>query len=134
MIPKILLYDSSGTSLIYTFTAVQDTNIPIEEIRSARIKAFRGRGAIILTGASIDSDINITGYLDAKDYEALVVLMDTMKAAIVKGTKYILKMNKTSVGYYSYNVKMVEDILFPIDDDLRNTYQKYNIRFISNAW
>jgi hypothetical protein len=134
IIPRIKLYDSAGTTLLYTFTAVQDTNIPLEEIRSSKITPYRGRGAIVLTGSVKDSDIYVSGILDAADYEALVVLMDSMKSTIVKGTKYILKMDKSSSGQYSYNVKMVDDISMPIDEDKRNTYQNYKCTFISNAW
>lgn len=132
-VPTFKLYDYTGVNLLYTFEAVQYTNMPGQDTNSAIIiEGIRAKGCLIIGGGEVCSDIIIRGIFVEDDYEALVVKMDALKAVIVFNTRYKLRLDKTISTYYEYDVKRIEPIDFP--ESLRTSEQIYNVILKNNSW
>ncbi len=132
-VPTFKLWNSAGDTLLYTFPVVQFTNAPHgADSRSVVIEGVRGKGAIIIDGGASAWDLILRGVLTGDDYEALVVAMDALNTAVVIGTAYELRIDKTSSTYYSYNVKRITRINYP--ENLRTGHQEYEIVFKVNSW
>lgn len=134
VIPDFKLYQSDGVSLVYTFPYVNDINAPHASAKkSIRVTNVRGKGEIIYDGGTDSWELSLSGTLVAADYDALVVLIDAMEAAVALQTAFVIKWNKTSGTYYTYNVKRIEAIEWG-DTNLRRTYVKYRVKMIANSW
>lgn len=131
-IPRFKLYASNGSTLLYTFIAVQSTNAPQTPTKNTVISGMRGQGCIVIPGAAAEWDLTFNGILLAENYEALVVLMDALESALLLNTKYVLKVEKTSVTSYSYNVMRIVPIEYP--ESLRNNFQEYQVTLKANSW
>lgn len=131
-IPTLKLYASDGNTLVYTFSGHQATNMPQDPKKKVIHSALRGNNAIVITGGNQEWELYIDGIFLGADYEEIAGKISAIETAIVLGTPYVLKFQKTATTYYSYNVKRVTPIDFP--DSLRNTYQEYKIIFLANSW
>jgi hypothetical protein len=127
------LYQSNGSSLAYTFPVVFQANYPYSDKNTIIHENPRGKGAIVISGGDKAWTLTLKGCLQAADYDALVVLMDGMESSIVNNTSYVLKINKTSSTYYSYNVKRCSPIIFD-ETNLKTDYIEYTIDFLVNSW
>jgi len=131
--PTFKLYDYTGVTLLYTFEAVQRTNIPGQDTNhSIIIEGIRAKGCLVIGAGQVASDITIQGIFVEDNYEALVVKMDAIKTAIAFNTRYKLRLDKTIATYYEYNVKRIEPIDFP--ESLRTSEQIYNVVLKNNSW
>ena len=131
--PSFKLYDNTGLNLQHTFEVVQNTNAPQDPQANVIHRTTRGKGAIVIDGGQEAWELEIEGILSADDYEALVVKMDAMTAAIVKFTPYILKIDKTSTTSYEYKVKRVLPIEWG-ETNYRNNYIFYRCILLVNSW
>lgn len=131
-IPRFKLYDTDGTTLKYTFLAVQSTNAPQSINRNSVVEGIRGKGCIVIPGSEASWDLYITGILLDNNYENLTGKIDALEAAVVLHTPYILKIDKTLSTSYSYHVKRISAIEYP--DNLRTNNQEYKIVFKTSAW
>lgn len=131
-IPQIKLYASDGTTLIYTFVAVQSINAPQTVNKSNIVEGIRGQGCIIIPGSTASWDLEIKGILMAANYSALDALIASLESTIVMFTNYVLKFDKTISTTYSYNVQRIEPIQYP--ESLRTNNQEYIIKLKANAW
>jgi hypothetical protein len=132
-VPSMKLYASDGVTLLYTFVAVQSTNIPQYPRKSTVVEGIRGQGCIVIPGSSGSWDIEIGGVFMAADYSALVVLMDALESTVAMFTNYILIFDKTISTSYTYNVKRILPIEFPNNGN-RTNYQEYKMVLKANAW
>lgn len=132
-IPRVKVFDSTGLNLLYTFIAVQEANYPHSEKKYVEIQGLRGKGSIIIDGGDAPWDLTISGRLYADNYQALIVLIDAMETAIVLNTKYVVKIGKTSVTNYEYQVKRVTPIVWG-ETNFRNNYIHYSVTFRTNSW
>lgn len=131
-IPRFNLYASDGVTLLYTFIAVQATNAPQSLNKNTVIEGIRGQGCIVITGSTSAWDLTINGVFLGSNYEAIVILMDALEAAIPIGTKFVLKIDKTPSTTYSYNVIRITPIEYP--ESLRTDYQEYKVVLKANSW
>jgi len=131
-IPRFKLYASDGTTLLYTFIAVQYTNIPNSIKKNTVIEGIRGNGCIIIPGSNASWDIEIRGILLADDYSTLTDLIDSLESTVVLCTNYVLKFDKDISETYNYNVQRIEPIEY--SESLRTNYQEYTVRLKANAW
>lgn len=135
MIPHFKLYDSTGLSLLYTFSAVQNSNIPQSPRRTVLHEGARGKGGVIIDGGESVWDLYIIGYIFGDDYEEITDLIDAMESAVAINTPYLLRLDKDDASYYEYKVKRVEAIDYPIDpSDLRTSIQEYRLTLKVNVW
>ena len=130
--PHFKLYASDGTTLIYTFIAVQYTNAPQTINKKTIVEGIRGQGCIIVPGSTSSWDLEIRGVLLAVDYTALTALIDTLESTIVMFTNYVLEFDKSISTSYTYNIQRIEPIVYP--ESLRINYQEYSIKFKVGAW
>lgn len=130
-IPTIKLYSESDL-YSYTFPIVSSINIPQTEIKGTFIEGIRGIGGIFIKGSLSSFDLIFKGTLLGNEYEDITSKIDALESAVVAGTKYILKLEKSLTQTYSFNVIRIKPIEYP--ESLRNNYQEYNITFKANAW
>jgi hypothetical protein len=130
---KYRLYDSTGTSLIYTFTYVQSDNSPQDPKDFVEIDGLRGVGSIIIPGSTEAWDLELRFIIKGTDYSDLMSQMDSLETTIVMQTKYILKIDRTSSTTKNYNVMRLSPIQF-IDLDFRTRFQECLIKFRVNCW
>jgi len=132
-IVKFSLYQSNGSTLAYTFPVVYQANYPWSEKNIIQHENPRGKGAIVISGGDKAWTLTLKGCLRAADYDALVVLMDGMESAVVINTPYVIKINKTSSTYYTYNCKRISPIIFD-PNNLKTDYIEYEVSLLCNAW
>ena len=130
--PKYKLYASNGSTLVYAFDYILSDNSPQDSLRYTEITGFRGQGSIIIGGSTQPWDMNLRFFLQAADYAALIVKMDTVESTIVMNTPYVLKIDRTISTTKDYNVKRIAPISW--EDTQRVRYQKGNILFRVASW
>lgn len=135
-VPQFRLYQSDGTTLIYTFPIVYYTNIPGQTpTHSIIIEGQRGKGSVVIEGGEESADIIVEGvFMIGTDegYEELTAKIVALEDAIDFDTPYILRMDKTASTYWEYRVKKVEATEYP--ESLRTDSQKYIVRLKSKTW
>ena len=127
------LYDSTGVTVVYTFPLVQSDNSPQDPTDYVEISGLRGTGSIIIGGSTQAWDLKLRFILQGDDYEELIALMDALETTIVKNTKYVLKIDRTSGGSTKdYNVKRL--IPFDFSEDFRTDMQEVVCTLKVNSW
>ncbi len=136
--PRMRLYASNGSTLIYEFENVlnwdpdpfQDPSTFVEH------ESLRGQGSIISNGSNASWDFSLEFYLKADGYEALMALKKAIRDTIIKNTKYILKIDLTSGGStIDLKVKRLVTISFPITGDKKATdSRRGTIQFKVDCW
>jgi len=134
--PKFKLYNSTGVTLGYTFSAVQYTNAPQTTKKLVEVRGQRGIGSVIISGGDKDSwELVIRGTLyneTGNDYIGLTSKIDAMETAIVLDTPYILRIDRSGSAYYEYKVKRIKPISY--GESFRLNFQTYDVRFQVNTW
>lgn len=130
---KYRLYDSTGTSLIYTFPYVQSDNSPQDPQDYVEIEGLRGQGSLIIPGSTKAWNLNIDFILAGEDYSALIAAMDNLESTIVMQTQYILKVDRTTSTTKNYNVMRLEPFAFS-SDDFRTGMVQATVIFRVNSW
>jgi hypothetical protein len=131
-IPSFDLWNSAGDSLLYTFPVVFATNAPQSPTKVVEIEGTRGIGSVIIGGGTAPWDLVIEGVLTGDDYEAVVVAMDALEAAIALNTPFMLRLDKTSSTYYEWHVKRILPIEYP--ENLRTSHQRYRVVLRAGSW
>lgn len=131
-VPAFKLWNSAGDTLLYTFPVVVFTNAPQSTQKVVVIEGTRGVGCLTIDGGESSWDLIIRGVLSGDNYQAIVVAMDALEAAIVLNTAYKLRLDKTVSTYYSWNVKRITPITYP--ENLRTSHQVYECIFKANSW
>ena len=131
-IPQFQLYSSTG-SLLYTFSAVNDTNAPQSPQRTITIPGERSSGALVILGGIEQWDLYLKGTIWNVTYDSNNDAMNAMISTVVIGVPYILKFAQNSSQFYSYNVKRLKDPIWQTGTT-RVYIVKYEIHFLANAW
>jgi len=132
-VPKFQLYDSAGTTLLYTFPVVQESNHPFTSSKAVEIESQRGKGSILIDGGQESWDLTFRGVLSADNYEELVPKMDELDSTVALNTPYILKIGKTATTNYEYKIKRVLSIIWGVTN-FRNNFIEYTITLRVNCW
>ena len=134
-IPSFQLYDSTGTTLIYTFFAVDDTNLPQVPVATVIKENFRSSGAIVINGGTKSFQAHLHFWITGSGYQDVYSQIDNILSTITVNTPYILKVGKSPIATDNYNVKRTEDFQWPnIPRDLRDYRQEVTLNFLVNAW
>ncbi len=137
--PRVRLYQSDGTTLVFEFDSVLDWgNSPFEDPETfTEHTSLRGKGSIISEGSQAPFDFPLRFLFTATDYEDLVAQMENVKDTILFNTKYVLRIDKDEIGgTIDLKVKRLSSILFPITSDSKKvvTFQEGTIIFRVNSW
>ena len=127
------LYDSIGTTLLYTFPIVFQANYPHTEKEIIEHKNIRANGSVIVEGGNSPWDLTLRGVLSGSDYDTLMTLVNALESAVVINTPYVLKIVSTGGTTYSYNVKRITPITYP-EDNLRTDLLEYTITLRVLSW
>lgn len=131
--PSYILYNSTGTGQIYTFTYVQGDNSPQDPSSFVELNSFRGQGSVIIPGGDPESwDLQLDFILKGADYEAVIALMDALETTIVKNTPYVLKIDRTSSTTKNYKVKRLLPFIF--EEGRRTSIQRVTVILRVNSW
>ena len=133
IVPTYVVWNSTETAQIYTIPFVQADNSPQDPGKFVLLNSFRGQGNIVVDGGnSAPWDLVLDFVLQGTDYEDLIAKMDAIENTILKNTKYVLKIDRTSSTTKDYNVKRIEPIVW--GNDRRTTIQHGTITFKVNSW
>lgn len=134
-VPKFTLWSSDGLTLLYTFVAVQDTNLPQTPTDNVVITNFRSAGAIVIGGGLKPFEANISFWLTGGSYEEVIGLIDTLVTTIPTNTPFLLRVDKTPSTYYQYPIKRIQEFEWTgVSRDFRNYRQEVNLKLLANAW
>lgn len=131
-IPQFKLYNSAGTVLLYTFSAVNFTNAPQSVKDTVEITNLRSRGAIEIPGGEKPWDLEMRFTILGDDYEDIASQIDTLETTIELQIPYLLRIDKSSSSYYEYPVKRLQPIFY--NEGLRNDWVEMRIIFRANCW
>ena len=131
-VPDFKLYDSTGTTLLYTFPAVNYTNAPQSVEDSVEITNLRSRGAIIIPGGQKPWNLEMDFTLLGDDYEDVTSQIESLENTVALNTPYVLRIDKTDSTYFEYPVKRIEPFIY--DSSLRNYFQEVKVILRANCW
>jgi hypothetical protein len=135
-VPKFKLYDSTGTTLLFTFPACQNTNLPQNPQDTVTITNLRSAGAVVINGGTkpFEAFIEFWIFGDAQ-YTDVINAIDTLYSTITINTPFLLRVDKDASHVYEYKVKRIVDFEWQnIQVDLRQNRQEVTIKFLANSW
>lgn len=130
--PDLKIYDSTGASLIYTFTYVQSVNLPQSVTDYVEVSNLNAGNSLIIDGGNKSWDLIFRFILHGDDYEDLTSKIATLESTVALKTAYKLRFDKTPSTYFEYNVKRLEPFLY--DDSRRTKFQRVTGTFKANCW
>jgi hypothetical protein len=134
-VPKYKLWDQTGAVLLYTFSAVQDCNVPQNPQETVIVTNLRSSGAVVISGGTKTFDAKINFWLFGNGYGNIISQIDTLYSTIAVNTPYILTVDKSPTTTYSYHVKRVLDFEWVGQNrDWRNYRQEVNLTLLANSW
>jgi len=135
-IPKFRLYDSTGTTLLYTFTAVDFTNAPQSTRDTVQMASLRSQGEIIVDGGDSAWDLqmrfHILGNDTGDDYEGITSQIEDLENTIEMNTPYLLRLDKTDSTYFQWKVKRIVPFIY--EEGLRVSFTRVQAVFRANSW
>ncbi len=140
--PTWKLYQSDGTTIVYEFECVVNTDYNKDPANFVEHQALRGKGSIIIPGSESAWDLPLSfvligiGANSQEKYESLSAQINTLKATILKFTKYILKVEITQGGSTNdYKVQRTATMTFPnTGNRKRINIQEVNITLRVDSW
>jgi hypothetical protein len=129
---RFKLYNSGGTSLLYTFFAVTYTNAPQSVQDTVEITNLRSKGSIIIDGGEAPFDILMRFHVAGDTYEDIMAEITTLESTIQLNTPYLLRIYKTASTYDQYSIKRLEP--FEYAENLRLNFTEINGIFRANSW
>jgi hypothetical protein len=134
-VPTFTLYDATGLSLLWTFYAVDDTNLPQAPIATVVQENLRGSGAVVINGGEKAFNAFLHFYIVDSGYTSVQAQIEDLLATIVVNTPFTLKIQTSINTIDTYNVKRIEDIKWGnVARDLRNYRQEVTLTLLCNAW
>ena len=135
-VPRFTLWSADGLTLLYTFTAVQNTNIPQNPQDTVTVTNFRSSGAIVISGGDKPFEAFIEFWIFGNNvYADVISSIDSLYSIITINTPYLLRVDKSPSSFYQYNVKRIVDFEWQnISTDLRQWRQEVNLKLLCNAW
>ena len=136
-VPKFTIRSADNVTQLYTFPAVQSTNLPQTVRDTITITNQRARGAVIIDGGikSFEAKLDFVIWSDTLDYEDISSQIDTLETTIPINTPFILRMDKTSTTYYEMRIKRL--VPFDYQDvatDQKIGRQKVSATFLTDSW
>lgn len=133
--PFFKLYQSNGTSLVYTFENTLSIDDFQDPFTFSEHTSLRGQGSIISEGSDAPWDMNISFMLTGDDYDDLVSQMNSLLTTIAKNTKYVLRVDLTPSTTKIYKVKRLQSFAFPLENrKKRVNFQTTNLILRVLSW
>jgi len=136
-VPRFTLRDSTNSTELYVFSAVQNTNLPQTPRETVAISNLRAKGSVVIDGGikSFDAIIEFVLWDNSGDYTAIIDLIDTLEATIPVNTPFYLRMDKGPSSSYDYRVKRLIPFTYTdVQTDMRNYRQKVTASFSCFSW
>lgn len=136
-VPKFTLRSANNATELYTFTAVQNTNLPQTPRETVTITSLRSKGAVVIDGGikPFDGIIEFVLWSNTGDYTDIMDLIDELETTIPINTAFILRMDKSATTYYDYHIKRLVPFSYPdVGTDQRLYRQKVTATFLCSAW
>ncbi|MFH0805977.1 MAG: hypothetical protein V1901_03830 [Patescibacteria group bacterium] len=130
---SFILYQSNGSTLIFTFPVVISANYPHSEKRIIEHENLRGKGSIITEGGEIPWTLDLRGVLFAEDYNSLMSLVDSMETTVALNVPYYIKITKSLTTTWDYKCKRLEPIKYT-EDSLRTNFLEYQVSLRCLSW
>lgn len=134
-VPSYTLWSADGMTLIYTFFAVQDCNVPQSPQDTVVKTNFRSSGAVVISGGNKPFEARINFWLVGDSYADVIAAIDLLISTVPVNTAFLLRVDKSPSTFYQYNVKRVQDFEWLNQNrDWRNYRQEVNCPLLANAW
>lgn len=134
-VPSFKLYASNGSTLVYTFTYVQNINDFQDPTHFVEHESLRGQGSIVVPGSDSAYDMSLEFILKGTDYTDLCSKIDTLNTTVTKFTKFILKVDTSISTTKDYKVTRLQPIVYPIGtDNKRVKLQRVEMSLRVNSW
>lgn len=134
-VPSFKLYQSNGSTLVYTFPLVQNVNDDDQPYDSVVIDGLRGVGSVVIPGSKKSFDLQLDFVILAADYTACMSAYNALDALIVPFTPYVLKIDQSTILTKNFNVKRIGALrINNTADGRRVKILKCSINFLANAW
>ena len=130
--PSFTLYASDGSTPVYAFEYITETNWPTDSPSFIEHTNLRSAGSIIVPGGDKPYDLYLKGFLYEADYTALTTAIFNLRDTIVNNTRYVLKCEKSSGVFDSIKVMRVLPII--LEPSKRVTVQRYEIILRASSW
>lgn len=134
-VPKFTLWSSDGSTLIYTFPAVNFTNAPQTVPDVVEITNLRSKCGIIIDGGNDKPwDLQLNFILSGKGYVNVTDEIESLISSVETKTPYILRIERSDTlgDYFEYNVKRI--VPFTFQESLRRNIQPVVAIFRANSW
>lgn len=135
-VPSFQLWDATGEILIWTFYAVDDTNIPQVPVDTVVMTNFRSSGAVVINGGNKPFEGFLHFYVTGSGYTQVIAQINLLMSSIQVNVPYILTVGMGEMSApLTYNVKRIVDFEWQnIRQSLRNYFQEINLKLLVNAW
>jgi len=130
--PSFTLYASDGSTPVYAFQYISETNWPTDSPYAIEHTNLRASGSIVVPGGNKAYNLTLRGFLYAANYTALTSLIFALKTAIVANTRYVLKCEK-SLGVFD-EIKVMRIAPIQLDTSRRTSVQHYTITLRALSW
>jgi len=135
-VPSHKIYQSNGTSLIYTIEDVirRQPMLNINVPDFVEHQNIRSAGSIIIPGGNKPYDIIIYARLAASSYEGLMTAFESMQTLIAVNTHYVLKIDKSSTTTEDVNIMRLQPIV--VDTGIGNLtrFLYYTLTLRAGVW
>jgi len=131
-VPTFKLYASDGTTPVYQFEHIIDTNWPVDNPSSVELTNTRSAGAITIPEGNKPYDIFLDGILLADGYTALTTKIFSLRDTIVPNTRYVLKVDKSDGTVDT--IKVMRKVGISLESSKRISSQKYTIILQALSW
>lgn len=135
-IPSHKIYQSNGTTLVYTIANV----ISREPVLSSDVPDYiehtslRSAGSIIIPGGNQPYDITIYARLAASNYTNLMASITSLQSSIAVNTRYYLKIDKSSTTTDDIKVMRLQPIRIDTGRGKLNKFCYYTLILRANSW
>jgi hypothetical protein len=135
-IPTFTLYDATGETLVWTFFATDETDLPQTPVETVIITNFRASGAVVINGGQKSFETTLHFYIVGSGYKDVDHQLKELVAAIPVNVPFILKVGVSQDSAPDvYNVKRIVDFTWSnVQRDLRNYRQEITVKFLVNAF
>lgn len=133
--PQFTLWSANGLTLLYTFPAVNDTNLPQTPSDNIVITNLRSSGAVVISGGKKPFEAMLGFWIFGQSYSDVITAIDSLVSTIPINTPFLLRYDKTPSTYYEYPVKRLLDFEWTgVSRDLRNYRQEVTLKLLANSW
>jgi len=135
--PKFTIRSADNSTLLYTLTAAQSTNLPQSARETVQHTSQRSRGAVVIDGGikPFDGIVEFVLWSNTGEYEDVASLIDGLESVVTINTPFILRIDRSSTTYIEYKIKRLVPFAYTdVAEDKILYRQKVTATFLCDGW